>query len=643
MRLRLTLFLLLLNIALFGYLYYLEQEPDTTLPSRLVFAPGLIEQTVGIAIAGAEVVHPWSATREGNRWLVEEPLRWPANPYAVQRLLDLLRTLRWETRFSVREVTEAGRELADYGLGDNATVLRLRTEERALEVRVGTPTEVGSRLYLLAPDGREIFVVNRAFLQGMDLSPESLVARSILSIPPFETRSVFVQGGENGSVRVELAREGESWVLRAPIRVAASDDAVNAALEAVFQVQVGDFVEATPREHGLSNPFLRLNLNGNNRQQTLLLGDRRENPGGTAERYAKLEALPAIFTVPAAPFEVWETAQESLRERRFMAFDPAEASAVEIRLNDRALNLQRLESGRWQLVSTGDDGNLQTVFADAGVMEDLLERLRALEALRFESDAPSNDILEQAGLRDPQRRVTVRLRNDRSLNLLLGGFARENGGEERVNRLFAKRENSASIYVTTASILGAVPLNPLHYRERVAGTLPGGAILETIRLRDLAAGVNLLEARATGEGFTAETALSPETIFALEAVAGAFRRFPVRRFLHDEFSDPLVLDAQTQLPWAFALEADYRLSGGGEEAVRTRRYVLTERLGGLTQFVGSAELDLVFTLPLELIDALHPILFNRPRPDATVNPEPVEPAPPLTPAPPPDEATAPGA
>lgn len=645
MRLRLTLFLLLLNVGLFSYLAYLENREGDEIPSRFVFDPGLIERTERIAVQGPALAHPWAAEKDGNRWMVEAPVRWPANPYAVQRLLDLLRSLRWETRFSLEEITDSGRQLTDYGLGEDAATLSLRIEGQSLDIRIGAPTEVGSRLYLLAPGGQEVYVVNRNFLEGVDLSQGSLVSNEVVTIPPFETRGIFVQGGENGAVRVELAREGESWVLRAPIRVAASTEAINAALETVFQVQIGEFVDAGPQQHGLASPFLRLNLNGNNRQQTLLLGNIVDPDAVVLERYAKLEALAAIFTIPAEPFTVWETAQESLRERRFMAFEVDEASAVEVRYGERSLNLQKLESGRWQMVSTDGDGALRTVFAEATVVEDLLRRLATLEALRFATDAPSNDILENAGLRSPQRSVTVRLRNDRSLTLQLGAYVVDELGDGRTNRLYAKRENSASIYVTTASILAAAPLNELHYRERLAGTLPTGAIIEVIRVRDLVDDTVLLEARTQADGKFAppEGTFSEEEATAIDTLAAAFRRFPVRRFIADDFTDPLALDAQTQLPWVYALEAEVKLTGAGDEERLTRVYPLTERLGGMTQFAGNARLDIVFTLPLELIDALHPVLFRRPRPDATVNPTPVDTAPPITPAPAPDPDESPDA
>ncbi len=632
MRLKLTSFLVLINIALFAYLVLLERE---TVPgadeSKAVIAPGVLAQAEEIRVSGPTMDHPWSARREGEGWAVQTPVQWPANPYAMQRILDLLRMLRWETKFSLKEVHESGRSLGDYGLGENSAMLTLVTPAREVTVRLGSPTEVGSRLYLLSPDEEEIYVVQRSLLEGVDLSSGSLIDPAVLHIPPFETRSIYLQVGDNGSVKVEIAREGDSWVLRAPIRVAASTDAVNAALENLYQLQIEEFVSDPRGGFGLSTPYIRINLNGNNRQQTLIIGDIVDPGAMERRRYAKLEARSVIFTVPAEPFEVWRTAQESLRERQIMAFPPEQASALRIRSATESLDLHRLESGRWQLVSTGDDESLRTVTADDAVIGALLEQLASLEVAQFVSDAPSNVDLERFGFKDPQRTITVRLRNDRSLTVLLGDFVIEELGDQRTTRIYAKRDNSPSIYLTPASILAAVPLNELHYRERIAGSLPSGAFIERLTIRDLEADSLLIDARRDPQEHwtVSDGTLEADARSAVLALAEAIRRFPVRQFVTRDFSDPLVLDRETTIPWTFAVEAHVRLAGANANQIETRRYLLTERLGGMTQFGASPTLDLVFTLPINLVDALHPVLFRRPRPDAEINPAPAESAPPV--------------
>lgn len=640
MRLKLTLFLVLLNIALFSYIVYLEtgenREADEA-QSRLILPAGTVAQAEELSVGGARVDFPWTVRREGSRWQVTQPVEWTANPYAIRRLFDLLSFLRWETRFPTASLIDSGKELADYGLDEGAAELRITGPNETLRLRVGAPTEIGNRVYVLSPDRAEIYVVDRSLLRGVRLESDSLIDQSVIGIPAFEAESLNLSIGSSNTVRVQLSRENGDWALNAPVRAPADPQKVNAALDSLHRIQVGTFTDLSPAGTGISDPELRLNLNGNNRQQTILLGDVVDAHAFPVERYAKLEARSVIFTVPAEPFEVWFKAQESLRQRRFMNFSPPAAGTLEVRMNDRSITLQKLESGRWQLVQT-IDGNLTTRRADDRLLEGLLQHLVALEAVRFVSDAPSSSDLERYGFTDPQRTLTVRLNDGSQRTLLLGNFVPQEAGDPQPNRLYAKLQDAPSVYLTTASILADFPVNALHYRERVAGSLPSGAVLQAVRIVDLDSEEVRLQADRTLETQWEQVLgeLPEEEQAAARALIDAFRRFPVERFVAADFSDPLILGPERTIPWKFAIEAEVIRPGRENSEPEVLRYYLSERLGGATQYAGSSAHGLTFVLPRELIDALHPVLFNRPppSPEAASGPdEETDDTPPANPSP----------
>tara|TARA_B110000438_G_scaffold264210_2_gene276709 strand:- start:1489 stop:3273 length:1785 start_codon:yes stop_codon:yes gene_type:complete len=590
----------------------------------------MVEQAEVISVQNAATTDTWSAEKTGERWMLREPVLWPANPFAMKSLTAALRSLRWETRFAVDDLSDVGRELENYGLGAGASTLSLRVGEETITLRLGAPTEIGSRLYVLSPDEKEVFVVQRQVLEGLELSSDRLFDTQIIQIPPAEVRSIYIQSGNNGSSRIELLRENESWVLRAPIRVGASNGAVTTALDDLYLTTAKEFADVAPSIHGLDTPSLRLNINGTQRQQTLLVGSPVENASNGATAYAKLEAYPTIFVVDQSSLSPWTQPQESLRERRITPFNPNNASAIQIISDNLSINLQKLESGRWQLITSGDDSTLRTLTADSGIVRDLIIRLSSIEALQFISDAPSEADLDRFGLASPQRTVRIRLESDESYELLLGDLDLTALSPEQSNRLFVSTAANSTVYQTTASILAYTPLGSLHYRERITEALPTGAKVTALRLLEIGSSTPLLETTLLDDGsMQSDGTLSEAESKALLALSKAFRRFPVQRFISEGFTDPLKLDAETELKWRFAIEADIQLSGAA--SAETRRYVLTERLGGRTQFAGSEALDLVFVLPLELIDPLHPIIFNRPRPDEEDIPQPPATAPVLTP------------
>lgn len=646
MRLKLTFFLLLLNLTLFGYIFYLEsgRSPSES-ASRLIFPAGSIEQAQSISIVGPDAQTSWKISRLNDRWMVEEPVEWPANAYAAQQMLNLLSFLKWDTRFSTESVESAGRTLEDYGLGESASQLKVESRGEVISLAIGSPTEIGNRIYLLSPDKDLVYVVSQRILKGTELSPSSFISKKIVHIPPFEAREVYVQAGASNSIRVQFTRDASNWMLNAPIRVAADSSKMDTALAELENLEARDFFNTTPPGANFSNPWLRININGNNRQQTLLVGDifNSGDAAGEPMRYAKLEAYPTVFTVNGNAFEQWITAQESLRQRHFMEFSPERADAIEIRFDESSLSLQRLESGRWQVVHS-ENGNLLTMAADEKRVEHTLQRLSRLEAIQFVSDAPSAADLERFGFNEPQRRIAIRLRDGQSRTLIIGQFGHSDISPTPTSRLYAKRSSSTSVYLVSNSILADLQLNPLHYRDRVVATLPDGARIDAIRLRDIRSGRTLLE-------FQRDEALKWAEIFptvgdekirnALEASVAAVRRFEVDRYVHNHFSDPLRLDAETVFPWCYALEADAHLEGGSTVSSQRIQYFFTERKGGASQFAGSRESDLTFIPVQSLIDALDPIFNQEPRPDAEINPEPDKTAPALPITPPSEETSLP--
>src|SRR5690606_9048557 len=117
MRFKLTIVLLILNLALAGLIYVTQsRQADQELRrhSRLVFPSGLgdlDEIELRPAVGGG-----WTLRQRRDGWHLSQPLEWPANRHAVARLVSTLEFLEKESVFSLDEAIAAGRALADYGL-----------------------------------------------------------------------------------------------------------------------------------------------------------------------------------------------------------------------------------------------------------------------------------------------------------------------------------------------------------------------------------------------------------------------------------------------------------------------------------------------------------------------------------------------
>jgi len=629
MRLKLTLFLALLNIALFSYIIYLDRgkggDNRWKDAERLVFAPGLISGATELRIEGTQIKQPWHIIRKNKQWFVTQPISWSANPYATSRLLDLLNTLQWETQFPVDSLAETGRSLADYGLDEQATLLEITQEaNQTVKLKIGAPTKIGQRVYVLVDGLKQIYVVPRSLIEAVAMDPELLLSRKIIQIESYEARTVNLQNNSPSGTRVQLSHESGQWVLSTPIRVAADTIAVNQAIDALAEMQVDAFVPAAIENQGLATPTFRIHLTGNNRQQTLLLGN-IANPGAIPlKRFAKLESQSTVFTIPVEPLEIWQNAQESLRDRQFIQFDPKKVSDLQISFDTQTISLQKLESGQWQRLLPSTDGQLKTIPADRSTIDRILQRLSELKALQFVSDAPASTDLDRFGFNELQRKAQIGFENGEKKTLLIGQFLLDDLGRTGTNRIYAKCESTPSIYLTTASILSELSLDPLVYRERFVGILPTGTVINDIKLIDLETEKPLLHFTKTAESNWENRLVnqSEEATTATFTLLKAIQKFPVRRFISDSFTDPIQLDRTTRIPWAFRIEATLQLPG--KESDQSQTYYLSDRRSGMTQFAGSKEENVIFELPQSLIDSLHPILFTRPRPDAQTNPTPGE-------------------
>lgn len=647
MRFRLTFVLLILNLIALGFIVVIRMEPmratfDET--ARLILPPGLAESADRIEIAGEALRRDWVFRRANGHWTVDSPFSWDANPFAIERLLHQLTHLRWETRFPVNQVGAPVEEaLAQYGLAPPKAAIRVARGDERWEIPVGEVTQVGNRLYLLSPDGRDIHVVSREIFDILASDLTAFFEPRVIRIPAFEARSLTIEEEGTGAPRVRLSRDASTvdapWRIESPLQVPADDESMRRLLERLANVEAHRFA-TDPADDAFGTGDLRVTLEGNNRRQTFLLGSIVPGDPVPPRRFLRLSDSPTVVEVEEDPFAPLFTAQESLRQRRFLEMGDAFPTAIEILHDERTTTLERLESGEWQVADTlraPENAGRRTRPAERGVIERTVRRLAQLEAERFVTEAPSStDLAGRYGLAPPQRTIRLHLPDrDDPLELRLGRLDPED------NLVYARRSGMSTVFKVRPGILGLVPTTPLHYRDRSLNTLPQAARLIAFRLVDTASQNTVFEHRfateddphASAETEGLETPEAAALRASIATVKESLRRFTVRDYVAEEFTDPLRLDADTEIPWRHRLEAVIQLPGSPDGQPREDVYHLTERLGGRTQFGGSAAANVVFTLTQPLIDALDGIILN-----ATPLREPPAEAPPPAVSPPFDPA-----
>lgn len=645
MRTKVTLVLLLLNVALFFFIFKFERTWRTEDALREARRRVLGSETANIQTLAVNHHVPggvsYRLVRQREDWMLTEPLDWPANQHAVLSLVNALQFLENETSFPVAELAKSGMSLEDYGLAKPTMTISFASNEGSAlpgkagvtagpttVLQIGDATQVGNRLYVLSPDAERVHVVSRALLDTFSVPLEQLRADTLFTIEAFEARALSVQ---TGGARVRIARrDGGRWVFDTIINARASKLAMDLTFADLKRLRAATFVSPPPATLPSDSPSLRVTIDGNNRSETLLLGEpvKPAEPAaaapttssGSTEFFAQLTngntVRAPVFTVavPNVLLERLRNAPTELRERRILEVDAQSVTSVTIAspTQSQSITLQRLEadpaSNAWQLVRPGAAGAAaDTVPAEPSAVRGLLERLTMLSAARFESDAPSSAQMEAWGFNRPEREITLVESAGpgaapRTILLQLGT---DSAGTVYARAGAPAEIAASSVYVVTVDLAREFPVDPRQWRDRVVRALPAGARLAAVKVTDLATEKVLFNATADASG---QLDPAPPDAAAARTLWDALRELRAKRILDEGFSER-VLAAGDERIWRYRLDALVALPGGSGDRTATFELFLTERLGGGMQVAGSKEQNLTFEIEQPLVDALWALTY----------------------------------
>ena len=381
---------------------------------------------------------------------------------------------------------------------------------------------------------------------------------------------------------------------------------------------------------GLENPFMQVTIHGNKRRQTLIVGNLDPDSQGAPQYFAKLENNPAIFTVLARPFDILREAQEALRERNIINFDPSKLSTINISGNGRKIRLQKLETGEndWQVLENKGENEIHPYRADSAIMDRLLKDLSTLRASGFTADAPTASDNENYGFNNPLRIVTLSFSVGDPLTLMLAH------PEGREDVLYAKTNLADFIFkVERYTTLRMIPLDTPYYRNRLLDILPPAARISALKLTNLERNEAIFDYTLGQENMNWDDLIEEfdtEHGDQIRVLLGAIRRFEVKSYLIDSYAEAYPIDAEKSVPWLFQLSATIQLPGGETDRTEIREYVLTERLSGTVQVAGSKQYNTIFEIPQPLIDALYELTDEMKIPpeiadEPVLAPKPIEP------------------
>lgn len=643
MRTKATLFLLVLVVGLGAIAYYYNRQWD----ARRAYAAGRAhllgpdaEDLDFLQISFRDPESSVIIERGANGWELIDPVRWPANYFAVNRLLTQLQFLERETSFSATNLDESGQSLSDFGLEPAVGVLTYGRRGEKSSLLIGRGTDVGNRLYVMPEDGDRVYVVAEALLESLRLSIEEFRSGAVFYLPLFEVKSWNVQLAESGNLRVWLTREGENWKLETPVLARANTAAVETLVNRILSLKVSTFESAAADLNllGLARPAFTVTFQGNGRRESLLIGSRVPRAESPLTHYAKRDDNPTVFTVDVDFLDELRNAQIGLRDRHLLEFDEEQLQSIAMVPAGRSpITLQRLESGRWQVVSRDAERGLLTLPGDQQLIDGLINELANLQAVPdappsdnpgarpksgFVSDAPSAIQIEEFGLTGPSWQIVITERNaaasgaTRAQTLLLGSTAPSGD-------IYARVSDAPSVYLVDRALVDDLQAEPHHFRDRQLQQLPEGARISSISLKRLST-----DETVWSYGLDTSQQLWPAALQdveepdrdALLALITQLRALRASDIMAPEFR-PTVPGDTIDVPWTWLLETTISLEGGQEKQVSAFRLYLDDFRGGTSLTAGAPDLNLMFKTEQAFIDAFQPLVLHRPAPDP---PEPAD-------------------
>jgi hypothetical protein len=629
MRKQLTVILVLLNLVVLAVFYLFERgdrQNEFEDNTRKIFGEEAVDIDY-IRISGDNLGPDRVLKKVENNWILTSPYEWPANFYAVSRIINQITFLEKETSFAVKEIQAAGRDLDSYGLEEPQLRLEFGRGIARTSIAIGSSTEIGNRIYILSPDEEEIMVIKRGLFDSLLVDLGNLQSQSVFEIPLFEVQTLSLQKSYPTPLRIRITRVDEEWRFEIPFQTSADAAEVETVINGLNSLSVQSFItdsEPDLTEYGLANPSMRLTLEAEDKRQTILIGDKVNITEGDEVYYAKHSENDTVFTIPAFLFDQrLNNAQEELRERRFVKFAPELLSTIEISQSDSTVSLQKLETGTWQVLQREKDGNMMANAADPLTLIEMMVTLMSLRAQNFVSDAPSNANLEYYGFTDPQR--VIQLKGATPLKLLVGDLV---DGNPR--HAYGKLDQEPFIYEIDTSILADFHTRAFNYRLRVLHEEPADAKLVGMTVWEIASdkiiyNAVLNEVTPTWDAIASADEPDEEGRESLLSMVALSRSIEAREFIEEDFD---------KVPWKYRLVMHFESTESTETPAWTTQLWVTERLSGTNAIAGIASEGRVFYTTQKFTDAFFRLTFSRfdpgPEPEPEnppgLMPEPIEPS-----------------
>lgn len=454
MNLRKSLVLLVILLALGGYVYFVEVPQDKEAADKKKLFAFDKEAVIEIVLTYPDRAITLKKNDAG-KWRITQPVESDADEPTVKNLINAIADAEVK-----RTLDEAPQDLGVYGLSAPVVKLKLTLKDgKTLPlVSLGKDTPVGFSVYVQKEGDPKIFLLPQTLRLGMTKEVKDLRDRAILTFNDDEVKKVEIHGPAK---EIVLSKTDSGWMLEKPTAAKADDTEVRTFLSTLHSMRAQDFIEdpqLAPKDFGLEPPQLSVGLTMGTAsvQKTVLLGGEQRDEKGGKNRYVKRAELEKpLFLVGDWVWHDLNKTAVDFRDKTIAQFTQEQAKKVEVKRQDgEGFTLTRGADNKWSIDKT-KEGALREP-----ALSQFIADLRELHGFEIAAENPSD--LSVYGLDKPTFTITVSDGEGKTLAAVLAGQRAEGDAKKS----FAMADSGHTVFGLRDYVFDRLNKKPTDFWEK---------------------------------------------------------------------------------------------------------------------------------------------------------------------------------
>lgn len=399
--------------------------------------------------------------RTNEQWNLTAPLAYPAQPFAIEALLQTLANLRSHASISPEELAATKRSVAEYGLDVPRATITLHQAGHRNEILIGAKTPVGNQAYIQVLNLPGIHVVSDEIFERLPRGPNDWRDPTLITFAGINFDRIEVRSTGRGFA-LQFDPTNQTCFLTKPTPARAATPKIIDLVRKLTTARVTQFVSDDPRDDldalGLQPPDAELIFGlGTNDVATFQFGKSPTNDASVV--YARRAGRPNIVLLPKSVVDALQIPYTELRDRRLLSFAPDAVDTMEVvTRGEPGFTVRKQFNGAWMIVDA------DATVADNGTLRDCLERLAKLEG-NLEKDVVTD--LTAYGLDPVARQYFLKSTVTNALGQITNRvLAQLDVGSLRGEIVYARGADDKTVYTVPVREIASLPYAAWQLRDR---------------------------------------------------------------------------------------------------------------------------------------------------------------------------------